>query len=127
MALPKDAAAGSHPPGPGFIERRRHPRHRPGIDLALTIPIVVNAEVLDISTGGALVSTPAHLAPGHRCQLRTLLDREPFSASVEVLRVEPGTQTSGRRLSHVGLRFIGLDDNSRRTLQRFVKDDGKAH
>ena len=127
MDSPKYAAVGSQPPGPGFIERRRHPRYRPGSELALSIPIVVNAEVLDISTGGALVSTPAHVAPGHRCQLRTLLDREPFSASVEVLRVEPGTQSSGGRLSHVGLRFGGLDDNSRRTLQRFVKADGKAH
>jgi c-di-GMP-binding flagellar brake protein YcgR len=93
----------------------------------LTIPTVVNAEVLDISAGGALVSTPANVAPGHRCQLRALLDREPFSALVEVLRVEEGTRNGLERRHHVGLRFGGLDDNSRRTLQRFVKDDGKAH
>ena len=61
---PKDAVAGSHPRAPGFVERRRHPRQRPRTDLALTIPIVVNAEVLDISAGGALVSTPAARRPG---------------------------------------------------------------
>lgn len=126
MASPHDAAQG--PPGePGFVERRRHPRRPPPPELVLTIPTVVNAEVLDISAGGALVSTPAHVAPGHRCQLRTLLDREPFAALVEVLRVDEGTGNGLERRNHVGLRFGGLDDNSRRTLQRFVKDDGKAH
>lgn len=126
MDRTKVAADGS-PHGSGFVERRRCPRHRPSLDLAVSIPIVVHAEVLDISAGGALVSTPAHVAPGHRCQLRTLLDREPFSASVEVLRVEPGTKANLEPRSHVGLRFGVLDDNSRRTLQRFVKNDGKAH
>lgn len=118
-----DSSAG----GTGSVERRRHPRRRPGVELVLTIPAVVNAEVLDISTGGALVSTPAQVVPGHRCHLRTLLDREAFSAVVDVLRVEPGTQAGLERRSHIGLRFGGMDDNNRRTLQRFVRDDGKAH
>jgi c-di-GMP-binding flagellar brake protein YcgR len=115
------------PPGtPGFVERRRYERRRVGPDLALTIPTVVNAEVIDISAGGAMVSTPAQVVPGHRCRFRTLLDREPFSASVEVLRVEEGTRNGFELRHHVGLRFGGLDDNSRRTLQRFVKKDGNA-
>ena len=126
MGSPHDYPEG--PPGAaGFVERRRYTRRRPTADLELTIPTVVNAEVLDISAGGALVSTPAHVAPGHRCQLRTLLDREPFAAVVEVLRVDEGTRNGAERRNHVGLRFGGLDDHSRRTLQRFVKDDGKAH
>lgn len=124
MASSDDVADGGPP---GFVERRLHPRRRPDLDVVLTIPTVINAEVLDISAGGALVSTPAHVAPGHRCQLRTLLDREPFSASVEVLRVEEGTRSGSERRYHVGLKFGGLDDNSRRTLQRFVRNDGKAH
>ena len=111
----------------GFAERRRHPRSAPAVDFVVSIPTVVQIELLDISASGALFSTTAHVAPGHRCQLRTLLEREPFSALVEVLRVEPGTQSSLERRSHVGLRFGGIDENSRRTLQRFVKDDGKVH
>ena len=51
-----------------------------------------------------MVSTPANLRPGQRCQLRTLLDREPFTAVVEVLRVEEGTRNGLVRRSHVGLR-----------------------
>lgn len=118
-----DQGAAGHP---GFLERRLYARHAPGPDVTITIPTVVDAEVLDISAGGALVSTPAQLDRGHRCRFRTLLDREPFSASVEVLRVDEGTRNGLERRNHVGLRFGGLDDNSRRTLQRFVKDDGKA-
>ena len=126
MASPNDFPRG-HTVRADFVERRRHPRRPAGDDLAMAIPTVVNAEVLDISAGGALVSTPAQVVPGHRCQLRTLLDREAFAAAVEVLRVDEGTRNGLERRNHVGLRFGGLDDNSRRTLQRFVKDDGKAH
>ena len=112
------APAGS----PGFIERRQHQRRRAPDDLLLTISTVVNAEILDISAGGALVSTPAQETKGHRCQLRGLLDREPFSALVEVLRVEEGTRNGLEQRYHLGLKFGGLDENSRRTLQRFVRD-----
>lgn len=115
------------PPGSsGFIERRRYPRRRAAPNLVLTIPTVVNAEVLDISAGGAVISTSADAVPGQRGQLRTLLDREPFSASVEVLRVEEGTRDGHVRRNRVGLTFWNLDENSRRTLQRFVKNDPKT-
>jgi hypothetical protein len=107
---------------PGFNERRKHQRRRAPDDLLLTISTVVNAEILDISAGGALVSTPAQETPGHRCQLRGLLDREPFSALVEVLRVSEGTRNGLEQRYHLGLKFGGLDENSRRTLQRFVRD-----
>ena len=118
---------GSHdsseaPVGTGSIDRRKHQRLRAPDDLLLTISTVVNAEILDISAGGALVSTPALETPGHRCQLRGLLDREPFSALVEVLRVSEGTRNGLEQRYHLGLKFGGLDENSRRTLQRFVRD-----
>jgi hypothetical protein len=106
---------------PAADERRRHRRQRPGPDISINLPATYNAEVLDISSGGALISTPAHVSPGQRGQLRTLLEREPFSAIVEVLRVEAGTRSGGDRRNHVGLSFVSLDDNSRRTLSRFVK------
>ena len=124
MSSPHDSTEG--PPGtPEFVERRKYLRRRAAPDLLLTIPTVVNAEVLDISAGGALVSTPAQVGPGNRCQLRTLLDREPFAAFAEVLRVTEGTRSGGETLFHLGLRFGALDDNSRRTLLRFVKDRGE--
>jgi hypothetical protein len=103
-----------------IVERRRHPRQKvPAVTLSL--PATYIAEVLDISGGGALISTPGHVARGQRGQLRTLLDREPFSAIVEVMRVEPGTRGGLDTRDHVGLTFVSLDDNSRRTLNKFVK------
>jgi len=108
---------GEHTPP---VERRRHPRQRlPAVNLSL--PATYNAEVLDISSGGALISTPGHVVKGQRGQLRALLEREPFSAIVEVLRVEPGTHGGTDTRNHVGLSFVSLDDNSRKTLNRFVK------
>lgn len=108
-------------PRPPVEERRRHSRHRPAAGIALNLPATYNAEVLDISSGGALISTPGPVAVGQRGQLRTLLEREPFSAIVEVLRVELGTRAGAERRNHVGLGFVSLDDNSRRTLNRFVR------
>lgn len=109
-------------PGQAFVERRRHARRPPASDVSISLPATYNVEVLDIGSGGALLSTPGHVAVGQRAQLRTLLDREPFSAIVEVLRVEVGTRAGTERRNHVGLTFVSLDDNSRRTLQKFVKD-----
>lgn len=106
----------------GFVERRRHTRRRPPADAAINLPATYDAEVLDIGSGGVLISTSAPLVPGQRAHLRTLLEREPFAAIVEVLRVEPGTRSDLERRNHVGLGFVSLDDNSRRTLQRFVRD-----
>ena len=105
---------------PDFEERRRHKRQSP-VGVSINLPATYNAEILDISSGGALISTPAEVAPGQRGQLRTLLEREPFSAIVEVLRIEVGTRNGADRRNHVGLGFVSLDDNSRKTLNRFVK------
>ena len=108
--------------GPPMVERRRHARALPAPDVAISLPATYNVEVLDISGGGALISTPGHVAVGQRARLRTLLEREPFSAMVEILRVDPGTRAGDDRRNHVGVAFVSLDDNSRKTLHRFVKD-----
>jgi c-di-GMP-binding flagellar brake protein YcgR len=86
------------------------------------MPLLVSAEVLDISPGGALLSTSAVIEPGERAHLRLLLDGEPFNTWVEVLRIQPGTMDGKETRHRVGVSFNALDDSSRRTLQRFVKD-----
>ena len=111
---------------PNGVERRRYPRVAAADDLHISIPVLLNAEVLDISPGGALLSTSAALEPGQRAHLRLLLGGEPFNAWVQVLRQHPGTIT-GKEVRHrVGVAFIALDDRSRLTLQRFVRDDSKS-
>lgn len=117
-----NAPDGNGTSGQPFVERRRHARRQPAPDVAISLPATYDVEVLDISGGGALISTPGHVSVGQRARLRTLLEREPFSAIVEVLRVDPGTRVGDDRREHVGLTFVSLDDNSRKTLHRFVKD-----
>jgi len=101
-------------------ERRRHPRFVPGTDVRLSVPVVANAEVLDISSEGALISTSAPLHDGQRAHLRILLQREPFSAWIEVRRLESGTAVGTEQRHRVGATFTVIDDNSQRTLQRFI-------
>ena len=118
--------SGGVPPAFSGPERRRHPRAASGEGVLVTIPVVINAEVLDISSGGALLSASDPLKIGERGHLRMLLDREPFNARVEVCRVHPGTVT-GREMRHrIGVTFTAMDDASRKTLQRFVRDDSKG-
>jgi len=90
------------------------------------MPVSVEAQVLDISAAGALVSTAGQLQPGERAHLRVLLGREPFSAWVEVRRLQPGTVVGEESRQHVAVSFVALDDTSRRTLQRFVKEDTRT-
>jgi len=109
---------------PARLERRRFPRYAAD-DVRMSIPVVVNTEVLDISSGGALMSTSAALEVGQRGRLRLLLDRQPFSAWVEVKRSEIGTQIGADHRFRVGASFTAVDGTSRRNLQKFVKEDAK--
>ena len=103
------------------VERRRH-RRISSEQVDVSVPHVTSVEVLDISAGGALLSTGASLEVGHRAQLRTLLAGEPFTAWVQVERVGEGT-FSGDGLRHrLGVTFSSLDDNGRKLLQRFAKN-----
>jgi hypothetical protein len=107
-------------------ERRRYPRVTPGDEMRLTIPVVVDAEVLDISSGGALISTENPIQIGERGHLRVLLDREPFNAWVLVRRVDAGTVRGAEVRFHAGVSFSAIDSTSRRSLQKFVRDDSRA-
>jgi PilZ domain len=108
------------PAEPQWIERRRHPRVVPPGDVRMWLPVVANADVLDLSVGGALISTSAALHPGQRAQLRVILDRQPFSAWVEVRRVETGTLGAEVRI-RAGASFTSLDKRSEVTLRQFLR------
>jgi hypothetical protein len=107
------------------IERRRYPRVGPAADIKISLPVVVDAEVLDLSAAGALLSTSAWLRPGQRAQLRVILDREPFSAWVEVKRIESGTQGGEPRI-RIGATFVAVDDHSESSLRHFLREDSKS-
>lgn len=102
-------------------ERRRHPRQAAPASLDLTMPIVTQGEVIDLSENGALLSTPMDLSVGDRTRLSLLVGREPFSAWARVVRAEPGTRIGRTYRYHVGVVFTSIDDANRQVLQRFVR------
>jgi len=102
-------------------ERRRHLRQPAPPDLELSIPVISQGEVIDLSETGALISTPVPLGVGDRARMSLLVGREPFGAWVRVVRVEPGTRMGRTMRYHLGLVFTAMDEQTRQVLQRFVR------
>jgi len=111
----------SQRPDTSAIERRRHPRQPPPPDLELSIPVISQGEVIDLSETGALISTPYPLGVGDRARMSLLVGREPFGAWVRVVRTEPGTRMGRTMRYHLGLVFTAIDEQNRQVLQRFVR------
>jgi PilZ domain len=107
-------------------ERRRFARHETAKEGRLGLPVVHDVELVDISHTGLLFSCTGSLKVGQRAQVRVLLGREPFSASIEVVRIERETlvpRNAGR--IRFGAIFTAVDENSQRNLQRFLRDESK--
>jgi hypothetical protein len=98
-------------------ERRRHPRVEPNSTVRLSMPVVHDVKVLDVSRSGLLFSTGASLAVGQRAQIRTVIDRQPFAATVEVVRVDRSAGADGRCFAG---RFSALDEANRARLDAFL-------
>jgi hypothetical protein len=104
------------------VDRRKFPRRAlVGEEVRLEVPVAVDADLLDLSSGGALVSTTAPLRPGQRALLQIVLDREPFTAWLDVKRVDTGTQTAREHRYHVAGEFVSLDTKSSAALKRFLR------
>lgn len=101
-------------------ERRRFPRHEPRPSAALRVPIVVDVQLVDISRSGVLFACTQPFEVGQFAQIRTLLGRQPFSASIRVVRVAQHSQPLTRGSLCFGAAFIEVDDTSRSNLQRFL-------
>jgi hypothetical protein len=102
-------------------ERRRHPRSPVPAGLELSLPIVTQGEVLDLSESGALLSTTMALSVGERTRLSLLVGREPFTAWAKVIRAEPGTRADRTVRYHIGVVFTSIDAQNRQVLSRFVR------
>lgn len=100
-------------------ERRRYPRQAPAHAARLSVPAVHDVEVLDISQSGILFWCRAPLHVGQRAQIRTVLDRDPFTASIEIVRMERDLHYTRNR-QYFGARFVAIDETSQRNLQRFL-------
>jgi hypothetical protein len=104
--------------GAVIVERRRFPRSQAS-SARLFVPAVHEVRVIDVSKSGLLFSCEPPLAVGQRAQIRLLLERRPFTAWIEVVRVE-----AERRPTHgtpwLGARFVAVDENSGHSLDRFL-------
>jgi hypothetical protein len=104
-------------------ERRQHPRAevaRNGVELALSAQNTV--QVLDISQSGMLLAASQPLTVGRRAQIKTRLGTEPVTLTIIIRRVTNGIRT-GHGSYRLGCEFVGLDDENRRKIERFLKVD----
>lgn len=109
--------------GEPLQERRQYPRarvERGSLELALAAQNTV--QVLDISQTGMLLAASQPLAVGRRAQIKTRLGPEPVTLSVVIRRVTNGMRT-GHGSYRLGCEFVGLDDETRRKIERFLKVD----
>jgi PilZ domain-containing protein len=83
----------------------------------LTLPTPVR--LLDISLGGVLFESSNAVDVGTRGTLRFNFGGAPFSADVQVQRIEPaGTDRVGRYL--IGAAFVALSRDDQQVIQRFA-------
>lgn len=105
-------------------DRRRRPRialRAP--EPEVTLPLSATVQVIDISESGVLLASSQPLEVGRRAQLRTRLGAEPVTMIVEVRRVVSGPSGRGTGTYRLGTEFVGLDEDVRRKLAKFLRQD----
>lgn len=103
----------------GGPERRRLPRVSTEMPLECRLTLRTRVRLLDISLTGALLQSETHLPTGTRAHLRAGVGAAPFAPEVMVQR---SAQRAGIQASlGVGTIFVGMDENSRRSLEEFLR------
>jgi len=98
------------------LERRRAPRYPvSGGELALLLS-PMSVQILDISRGGVLLQSSHPARPEGTGRLTTTLKGLPFSAELEVRRVEV-LPAGGYR---IGAKFTTIGQEYRRVLEEFT-------
>lgn len=98
------------------VERRGAPRYTvSGGEVAL-LPSPMSVQILDISRGGVLLQSTNPARPEGTGRLTTTLKGLPFTAELEVRRVEV-LPAGGYR---IGARFTTIDVEYRRILEEFT-------
>jgi hypothetical protein len=104
-----------------LTERRRAPR-RDVVDGELAVlPWGMSVRILDISTAGVLVHSAQVARNGASGRLTLTIGGQPFSADVEVRRVVP---VAGSAECRMGMMFVDLSVENRRTIERFTQQSG---
>jgi len=85
-----------------------------------TLPANVDVQVIDISVAGVLLQTNQPFDPGTRGCLRLNLWGTPFSADVEVRRVDKLMNGERQAGYGVGAVFVAIMPEHRQLIERFA-------
>jgi hypothetical protein len=107
-----------------FLERRREPRVPMSGQPSVGLPLAATVRLVDISSGGVLITSSQPMAIGQRARLQTTLGPDPLSVEIEVRRVTTsGGQGGGRGQFRIGAVFTSLDESSNRSVHQFLSGD----
>jgi hypothetical protein len=103
----------------GFVERRRFPRVPMRIGAAAMRPVSMPVRLLDLSSGGLLLSCPDPLPPGPSSRITARLGNRPLDAELDVRHVS--TQWDPRIGGYrVGGRFVSLAPQARLAVESLL-------
>ena len=102
----------------GVQERRRGPRVAVGDDVDCRFEIRAKVRLVDISATGALLETKETLPVHTSGRLKAVLASAKFCPSLQIRRAASRPQSEGL---HLGTVFVGMDDESRNSLEAFLK------
>ena len=102
----------------GVQERRRGPRVAIGDHVDCRFEIRAKVRLVDISAAGALLETTDGLPVHTSGRLKAVLAAGRFSPNLQIRRTAPCAPHDRLQL---GTIFVGMDDESRRSLDTFLK------
>ncbi|MGB2712540.1 MAG: PilZ domain-containing protein, partial [Vicinamibacterales bacterium] len=105
-------------PGWDGHERRRGPRVNVEARVDCGFEMRAKVRLVDISATGALLATDATLPVDSAGQLKAVLTSTRFSPTLKVQRTVSLPRNEGAQLGTV---FLGMDDESRKSLEAFLK------
>jgi hypothetical protein len=99
----------------GFVERRRSVRVPMGGGATVVRPVSIAVRLLDLSSGGVLLSSPDPIAPGALPRIVARLGNQPLEAELDVRHVsrEWDPRVGGYR---IGGRFVSLGPQARQAV-----------
>jgi c-di-GMP-binding flagellar brake protein YcgR len=101
------------------IERRRATRYDITSGELAVLPFATSVQILDISLAGALLQSPQLARIGSTGRLTLTLKGQPFSAEIEIRRVEQG---AGQGTLHkLGVKFAEISAEHRLMIEDFTQ------
>lgn len=102
----------------GVQERRRTPRLDVDGKVDCRFEMRAKVRMVDISASGALLVGDVALPVAAAGQLKAVLAASRFSPTLQVRRTAGLPRNEG---TQIGTAFVGMDDESRRSLEAFLK------